>query len=608
MESSLFEVAPSKKEIVIASVPLLVVCAVALVFFLIARGGELETRIMEIYSVDGQDVSLTGSALGAVTVSAGLRLYDGYGIFTGKNTICHIRLDSDSLIRMDSLSRILVNRATSTDLSITLEDGQVLINIQNQYPGHKTEIAVGDFTITISDANALFIAGRRWGFEYAIVLDGTVYVYDGLVVVVTAGHVIGRRFGESFETTRVIVEYLDSFAWQAILDLQERVLEAGAISVEDLEWIFQRMSLPDYVWIQGVQISTAITALYIISYEHRFSSKDAIVYRMRLTDEDIVPLSNMMSLTRLTLIGHSITDISPLAELTGLRWLSLENNQISDISSLAELTSLEELCLRRNQISDLSPIAGLTNLESLWLDDSEISDITPLAGLTNINRLGLSDNQISDITPLAELTNLESLFLCSNETGDLSPLAGLTGLTRLGLSDNQISDISPLAGLTGLIRLEIRHNQISDISPLTGLASLRNLYLAENQISDISPLAGLTNLAFLNLSRNQINDLSHLSGLNGLIRLNIQNNHISDISPLAGLANLTQLRLGFNEISDISPLVRLNRLRLLELELNQISDISPLAGLASLENLYLAGNLITDWSSVDHVESVGGRT
>ena len=583
MESSLLEKAPSKKEIVIASVPLLVVCAVALVFFLIARGGGLETRIMEIYSVDGHDVGLVGSAHGAVMVGAGLRLHDGYSIFTGKNTICHIRLDSDSLIRMDSFSRIWVNRATATDLSITVGDGQVLINIQNQCSGHITEIVVGNFVITTSDASALLIAGRRGDFGYVIVLEGIVYVCDGQAV--SAGNIFGRQFGEPFEMTSIIVENLDSFAWQAIFDFRERVLEAGAVSEEDLEWIFRRMSLPDYVWIQGVQISTAITVLHIISYEHLFNSQDVHVYRMRLTDEDILPLSNMMNLTRLTLMGHLISDISPLAELT----------------------SLENLCLRRNQISDISPLAGLANLESLWLDDGEISDISPLAGLRSLTRLGLSDNQISDISPLAGLTNLESLFLGSGEISDISPLTGLTGLTRLGLSDNQISDMSPLAGLTGLIRLEIRYNRIGDISPLAGLASLRNLYLAGNRISDISPLAGLTNLAFLDLRRNQISDLSPLSGLNGLIRLNIQNNQVSDISPLAGLANLTQLRIGINKISDISPLVMLDRLRRLELEHNQVSDISPLSGLASLESLNLADNLISDWSPVDHVETVGGR-
>ena len=152
--------------------------------------------------------------------------------------------------------------------------------------------------------------------------------------------------------------------------------EADAVSEEDLEWIACRMNLPDYVWIQGVQISTANTALHIISHEHRFSSQNVHVYRMRLTDEDIVPLSNMTNLTRLTLKGHSISDISSLA--------------------------------------------GLTNLESLWLDGSEVSDISPLAGLTSLESLNLEDNLISDIYPLEKLPSLRSLYLLGNLVTDWS--------------------------------------------------------------------------------------------------------------------------------------------------------------------------------------------
>ena len=78
-----------------------------------------------------------------MAASAGARLHDGYGVFTGEDSICHIRLDTDSLVRMDSLSRVSVNRVSATTLSILVEEGQIMIDVQNQYPGHELEVFVG---------------------------------------------------------------------------------------------------------------------------------------------------------------------------------------------------------------------------------------------------------------------------------------------------------------------------------------------------------------------------------------------------------------------------------------------------------------------------------
>ena len=107
---------------------------------------------------------------------------------------------------------------------------------------------------------------------------------------------------------------------------------------------------------------------------------------------------------------------------------------------------------------------------------------------------------------------------------------------------------------------------------------------------DIAPLRYMTNLHTLNLGetqfgRNQISNISSLAGLTNLERLILRDNLIFDITPLAGLTNLTWL----------------------DLQSNQISDITPLAGLTNLHTLSLDFNQINDWSSVEHIENVGGR-
>ena len=76
------------------------------------------------------------------------------------------------------------------------------------------------------------------------------------------------------EASPLLVEELDYFAMQAILDYRTRVLEAGAITQEELDWIIRRMNMPDYIWIQGIQISTALTELHFTT-DVAFVGEDA---------------------------------------------------------------------------------------------------------------------------------------------------------------------------------------------------------------------------------------------------------------------------------------------------------------------------------------------
>ena len=334
-----------------------------------------------------------------------------------------------------------------------------------------------------------------------------------------------------------IGEELD-YTLEMVAPPQEEIPESDIDSIDDteeeLEVDERMMNVPDYIWIQGVQISTSLTELFLTSdtiyLYYRNVSEYAGVYEIVMTDEDMGPLAYMVNLQRLELYNQQISDLTPLAGLTNLQNLSVasviwdsgptlhEGGQISDISPLAGLTNLRFLSVEANQISDVSQLAGLTNLVTLDLRSNNISDISGLARLTNLISLGLSHNQISDITPLEGLMSLGNIDLSSNQISDITPLAGLTSLVHIGLGDNQISDITPLAGLTNLSGLLLHTNRISDITPLAGLTNLTALWLFTNQISDISPLAGLTELRHLWLNGNPVTDWSpvaHVDNVGG---------------------------------------------------------------------------------------------
>jgi internalin A len=170
----------------------------------------------------------------------------------------------------------------------------------------------------------------------------------------------------------------------------------------------------------------------------------------------------------------------------------------------SKLKSMGKLTLTNQGIVNLKPLASLTNLTSLDLDKNEIIDLKPLASLTNLKILNLRENQIVNLKPLASLTNLTSLNLEQNQIINLKPLASLTNLTSLDLDKNEIIDLKPLANLTNLTSLELDKNEIIEVNSLASLTSLNTLNLRDNQIADLKSVAGLTNFKLFRYDNQKI--------------------------------------------------------------------------------------------------------
>ncbi len=160
----------------------------------------------------------------------------------------------------------------------------------------------------------------------------------------------------------------------------------------------------------------------------------------------------------------------------------------------SKLKSLDKLTLTNQGIVNLKPLASLTNLTSLDLDKNEIVDLKPLTSLTNLKILNLRENQIVNLKPLSSLINLTSLNLEQNQIINLKPIESLTNLTSLDLDKNEIVDPQPLASLINLTSLELDKNEIVNINSLATLTNLKTLNLRENKIADPNPLASLTNI------------------------------------------------------------------------------------------------------------------
>lgn len=205
------------------------------------------------------------------------------------------------------------------------------------------------------------------------------------------------------------------------------------------------------VVIQGYEIKTDITELYLIGYKTYFSHIDSDnKYLLDEPLDDLEFISHFENLTTLEIFQNNISDLSPLSTLVNLKRLNLGGNPISDLSPLSNLTNLEELELRWNsQITNLSPLSKCKNLKRIDIFDiGNIDDLSPLSELNNLEYLRLSWCGVNDISSLVNLTNLKELQISSSDLTDLSPLISLKNLEKLTIqytnTDDSINIISEI--------------------------------------------------------------------------------------------------------------------------------------------------------------------
>ncbi len=269
----------------------------------------------------------------------------------------------------------------------------------------------------------------------------------------------------------------------------------------------------------------------------------------------LITISNLQSLTCLSLRGHGIKDLGGLELATNLEDLFLSGNQIEDITPLGKLTRLKSLELDRNSITNLSPLAGLTNLTCLVVGQNAIQDYSVLSNLTQVTRLSVRDGAMTHISPLSSLRQLKWLALWQNAVQDLTPLTGMANLIHLDLRWNGITNLPFLPpGLTNLTSLYLGGNSLTNVPDLRPQRSLTLLNLDDCWIYDLSPVTNFPSVTYLSASRNPATNHWVLSNLSNLENLELRGNRIREVGFLSNLSRLAFADLAYNRITNLSGL------------------------------------------------------
>lgn len=198
--------------------------------------------------------------------------------------------------------------------------------------------------------------------------------------------------------------------------------------------------------------------------------------------ESIEGLGYLPADTQLIGLGPTRKRLSlgPLARFSGLRRLYLEG-QTKDIEVISQLTSLTSLTLRSVTLPGLALLRLLTNLRALDIKLGGTRDLSLLPAIGRLEYLELwLIRGLADLTPLASVTSLRYLFLQAlKQVTELPSLSRLPELEKVWLETMKgLTDLRPLLTASGLRQvavIDMRHLQPADVAVLAAHPRLEHL-------------------------------------------------------------------------------------------------------------------------------------
>ena len=432
--------------------------------------------------------------------------------------------------------------------------------------------------------------GIIFGIPIRKILYSAIAVLLLLIIVLAAAIVRNRtESGEYRNLRQNAQEYFDAGEYQEAAPLLRKAA--------DLEKTDECLVMLSECYCRMGEFDKAIEILTEVSSENYDTLKlisEVEERRTAANAADMVEIAGekfSRNATSLLLSSRGLTDadLSNISQLYSLSNVSLENNNIQNIGFLSSLGGLRTLNLSDNSIGDLSPLSSLTGLRTLYLDNNPIADFSPLYSLSGLTTLSVKGINITD-HQLQSLMN--ALPDCSIHSEKAEEAA--SDITLGGRSFSSASESLDLSGCG-----------ISDISALSNCRHLKNLNLAYNAIYDLTPLMDIPTLETLNISYNNISDIRPLMGLTTLKNINADGNSIMSVAALGSLPNLSELHLSGNPITNFSTFRKLRQLSVLTLDGTGLTDgdLPYFYGYSSIFTLSILDNPALTGSAVEKLKS-----
>lgn len=357
---------------------------------------------------------------------------------------------------------------------------------------------------------------------------------------------------------------------------------------------------------------------------------------------DLTPLSQLVNLTSLNLLGTTVSDLTPTRNLTELVELNITNTSIKDLSPLKYSTKITTLIMNNTAVDNISVLEKIPGLKHIEMQGTMVINFMPLAKLVGLQHADISKTKLTSLAPFENILTLTDLTLSNTLVDNVEPLKNLRVLTNLTLDSTKIYTLNGLGTLEMLKIISINNTAVSDLAPLQKLDHLEKIYCDNtginqeaaaafmalhpkvlvifdsedlkvwwNQLSQDwqtvffrsvglegnpakEELAKIPLLDSINLNgQNTLDNLEPLSKLTKLKVLLVNKTSISDLEPLRELSEITYLDISGTNVSDLSVLTNLTHLISLKADDSKIKNIDKLT-FPSLKYFYADNSTISD--------------
>ncbi len=196
----------------------------------------IDARTIAVFKTEGDQISVAKENEKKYEAKEGVKLFEGYSLSTGKNSYAYLKLDGESVVKVDEETELQISKLNDKNLSINVLGGGVSVDAAPQKAENTLEVGAGKTALAVR--GTLFVVEyNHKGNSGITMLAGSGMVGD---VSLTTGNMVTISEDGAEEPVPVpitVSSQMSGFILQTIQENKQQLLDKGAFTEEDIEKI-----------------------------------------------------------------------------------------------------------------------------------------------------------------------------------------------------------------------------------------------------------------------------------------------------------------------------------------------------------------------------------
>lgn len=196
----------------------------------------IDARTIAVFKTEGDQINVAKENEKQYEAKEGVKLFEGYSLSTGKNSYAYLKLDGESVVKVDEETELQISKLNDKNLSINVLGGGVSVDAAPQKAENTLEVGAGKTALAVR--GTLFVVEyNHKGNSGITMLEGSGMVGD---VSLTTGNMVTISEDGAEEPVPVPITVsaeMSGFILQTIQENKQQLLDKGAFTEEDIEKI-----------------------------------------------------------------------------------------------------------------------------------------------------------------------------------------------------------------------------------------------------------------------------------------------------------------------------------------------------------------------------------